>query len=94
MKAISKLKEIKIPNWAAITIIVLVAIWAIFAVQRVLVLKEHGANMGRVFGSLTGIKYVAGLSYSAEEMEHFIKIRDAWQEFDSSVQKIRSKYTR
>ena len=68
-------KQTNIPKPIAISILLVFSLWAFFAFHRVAVLLEHDVEISKVATSLTGIKYILGLSYSPEEIEWYIEFK-------------------
>ena len=65
----------KIYNTMLLLFLVAFVGWSVFVSQRLNVLISNGANIELT--SLKQLKYLAGLSYSAEEMEFLISLRNS-----------------
>ena len=78
-----KKTEIPMPIFASIVIAFI--FYMFFAMQRVQVLIEADSdvNIVKLVTDPKGIKYLLGLSYSAEEMEALLNFRAKLQNFES-----------
>ena len=65
----------KIYNTMLLLFLVAFVGWSVFVSQRLNVMISNGANIELT--SLKQLKYLAGLSYSAEEMEFLISLRNS-----------------
>ena len=70
------MKDIKVSK-TFVAIILAIAAWAPFAYQRAGVLAVNEVPLENVLSDMTGVKYILGLSYSAEEMAALIEFRNA-----------------
>jgi hypothetical protein len=61
-------------HYAKIAALALTVFWVLTFNQRIQVLGEAGVELK--FTDMTMVKYLLGLSYSAEEMEMIVKLRD------------------
>ncbi len=70
------MKNIKLKpvHYAKLVGLAITVFWVLTFNQRIQVLGEAGVQID--FTSMTQVKYLLGLSYSAEEMETLIKLRD------------------
>ncbi len=59
-------------TYAKIVGLALIIFWMLTFQQRIVVFGEYGVQLD--FTSMTQVKYLLGLSYSAEEMEQLIKL--------------------
>ena len=64
-------------------------LWALFAYQRVLVFTENNVDLHESITTLSGFKYVIGLSYSAEEMSLIISSLRAMEEAKRQFEQMR-----
>lgn len=67
----------------------LTCLWALFAYQRVLVFTENNVDLHKSITTLSGFKYVIGLSYSAEEMSLIISSLRAMEEAKRQFEQMR-----
>jgi len=70
------MKNIKLKpvHYAKIVALALTVFWVLTFNQRIEVLGEAGVAID--FTSMTQVKYLLGLSYSAEEMKMLVNLRD------------------
>ena len=61
-------------HYAKIAGLILVVFWMLTFNQRLQVFGDAGVAID--FTNMTQLKYLLGLSYSAEEMEMIVKLRD------------------
>ena len=66
--------KLKPVHYAKLVGLALTVFWVLTFNQRIQVLGEAGVQLD--FTSMTQVKYLVGLSYSAEEMQALIKLRD------------------
>ncbi len=66
--------KLKPVHYAKLVGLALTVFWVLTFNQRIQVLGEAGVQID--FTSMTQVKYLVGLSYSAEEMQALIKLRD------------------
>lgn len=62
--------------------------WALFAYQRVRVLMENDLSVYKAASSITGIKYILGMSYSAEQMSIIIGTQRAIEDAREALQNL------
>ena len=71
------MKENKVYNMAITLICVAFVVWSIFASQRINVLVANDFDWSNI--NLTSIKYIVGLTYSAEDMEWLVKLNKSFR---------------
>lgn len=67
MKIVMQMRKTKVPRLLAVALTVSAILWAVFAYQRARVLVDYGHSVCQSMTSLSGFKYLIGLSMSAEE---------------------------
>lgn len=83
-------KKTDIPMPIFASIIIAFIFYMLFAMQRVQVLLETEADVDMIelVTDPAGIKYLLGLSYSAEEMEALLNFRAKFQDLESKFRSL------
>lgn len=61
------MRRTNVPRLLAVALTVSTILWAVFAYQRARVLVDYGHSVCQSVTSISGFKYLIGLSMSAEE---------------------------